>query len=92
MPTVTDGLATVPPMTDQHDLVATPPTQTTLLRIPRRRHFTLLHLLQTLMAACIWRRPLESRWIHPDCPRQESPTEHLARTAPYLYIRSLSGQ
>jgi hypothetical protein len=90
MPNVTNVLATAPTITAQHDFLATPPT-TTLLHTPRRRHITLLHGLQTLMAACTWRRAMESRWIHPGYPRQESLVEHVARIDPYLYIRSLSG-
>jgi hypothetical protein len=67
MPTVTAQATT-----DQHDLLAMPPTITTTpLRIPRRRATGLLHLLHTLMNACT-RGHRQQPHINPDYPRQET--------------------
>jgi hypothetical protein len=90
MPNATNVPATVPPRTPQHNLFVTPTARTTLLQTPRR-FAVFLHPLQTLRAA--WTRPRcrEHRCITPDYPRQETVPERVARTEPYLYIRSLSG-
>jgi hypothetical protein len=57
----------------------------------RWRPATLLHCLQTLVASCTRRRPIESRWIRPDLPQWETVTDLLARQHTHLYIHSLLG-
>jgi len=37
------------------------------------------------------KRRMDSWWGNPDYPRWETVPERVARTEPYLYIRSLSG-
>jgi len=91
MPTVTAVQATVPTSTDQHNLVATPTTRTTLLRLPRRRHATFPHLLQTLIRSWATRRFMEKPRLNPAYPRQETGVDRVVRIDPYVYIRSLSG-
>ena len=77
-------------ITDEHDLLVTPPTPTPL-RIPRPTQRTFLGVLQTVMMAWTRRRPMESRGIRPDGPRWETPIDRCIRIDPYLYLRSLSG-
>jgi hypothetical protein len=84
MPHMTEALVTVP-MDQQHDLMTTYPTT------PRRRPAALPHFLQSLVTSWTRRRSFESRWIRPDLPRWETPSDHLARQYTYLYIYSLSG-
>jgi hypothetical protein len=91
MPTVTDELATTRTVSDQHDLLATPPTRTTLLRIPRRRATGLLRILHTLMGVCTRSHFQERPPINPDYPRQETVVDRVVRIDLYLYLRSLSG-
>jgi hypothetical protein len=91
MPIVTAVRATAQPNIDQRDLVVIPPTPTILLRLLRRRHIAFLHLLQTLLISWIRHRVMERQWINPTYQRQETIPERVARTEPYLYIRSLSG-
>jgi hypothetical protein len=74
----------------QHDLMATPLT-TSPSFAQRWRPAALLHGLQTLVASCTRRRPLESRWIRPGLTRQETVTDHLVRQHVHLYIRALLG-
>jgi hypothetical protein len=50
-----------------------------------------LHCLQTLVASCTRRRPLESRRIRPDLPQWEAVTDLLARQHTHLYIDSQLG-
>ena len=87
---VTDVRVTAQTTSDQHDCLSIPPTITTPLRIPRRSHIPFLRLLRTLRVFYPRHRPVESRWITPDCQHWETPTDRLARTEPYLYIYSLS--
>lgn len=89
MPNVIDDPATVREIYHQRDALSTYP-MTTPLPTPRRRRTLLANFLQTFVAACTRRRPLESRWIKPDL-RTETPVDILARKHTYLYIRSLSG-
>jgi hypothetical protein len=91
MPNVTDAQVTVHMTPDQRDCLSTPPVMTPL-RIPRRRRisFLLLRLLWTLKVFYTRHRPVENRWINPDYQHWETPTDHMARTEPYLYIHSLS--
>lgn len=92
MPNATTALATTPAtvrIDAQHDLLRAP--LTTPLPTPQRRPNVLLRFLQTLGMACTRGHPLESRWIDPGMPRQETPTEILARQYPYMYIRALVG-
>jgi hypothetical protein len=87
---VTAVRATTPTITDQYDLLVTPPT-TTPLHIPRRRHTALLRVLETLLISWTRRRSMESRRIPPDSLQWETPSERAARLDPYLYILSISG-
>jgi hypothetical protein len=90
MPNGTSVLATAQTRIDQHDLLVTPPTRTTSLPTPRRRHGVLLHAWHSLLGSWAKRR-LDQEWSNPDYPRWETVPERVARTEPYLYIRSLSG-
>ena len=78
------------PIDTQHDLMATHLTTSPSLA-QRWRPAALLHGLQTLVASCTRRRPLESRWIRPDLSRPETVTDHLVRQHVHLYIRALLG-
>jgi hypothetical protein len=78
-------------LTDLHDLLALPPPQTTLLRIPRRRHFALLHVLQSLRSSRTERHLMERQSINPDYPRQETVVERVACIEPNLFTCFLSG-
>ena len=91
MPTETAEGRTVHTTTAPRELLATPPTLTTLLRIPRRRFTAFLPLLQALRVAWAQRHHMAGRGIASDYPRRETVPERVARTEPYLYIRSLSG-
>jgi hypothetical protein len=74
----------------QHDLMA----MHTMLNpslTQRWRPAAFLYCLQTLVAFCTRRRPIESRWIRPDLPQWETVTDLLARQHTHLYIHSLLG-
>ena len=79
MPTVTNEHVTALPIRDQRALLSMPQTTTTLLRIPRRRPFTLLHVLQTVKVAWIALHRRTGPRINPDYPRQETVPERAAR-------------
>jgi hypothetical protein len=89
MPSIIDDPATVEALDHQSDTMSTQPT--TLPFPTLRRPSRLRHFLETLVASCMRRRPLESRWISPEQLRLEMPVDILARKHTYLYIRSLSG-
>lgn len=89
MPQMPEALATVP-IDEQHDLMATYLTPSAL-PTPWRKPAALLHSLRNRLTSWTRRRAFESRWIRPDQPRWETPTDVLARKYTYLYIRSLSG-
>ena len=91
MPTVTNEQVTALPICDQRDLLSTLPTPTTSLRIPRRRHFSFLHILQAVKVAWTQRHYRQGPHINPDYPRQETVPDRAARIDLYLYARSLSG-
>jgi hypothetical protein len=88
---VSDGRATATTMSAEYSPLATPPMTPMPLRIPRQRFLALLHLLQTLRVPCIKHRQQDRREMRPDSPCHETLADRVARTAPYLYIRSLSG-
>jgi hypothetical protein len=90
MQTGTERQATAHTNTTPRELPAMPPTTTISLRIPRRRSTALLHVLQTLRVSYITRRQPDMHGMRPDSRRHETVAERVARTAPYLYIRSLS--
>jgi hypothetical protein len=89
MSSITDDPATVEVIDHQSDTISTQPT--TLPLLTPQQPGRLRHYLQTLVASCMRRRPLESRWISPEQLRLETPVDILARRHTYLYIRSLSG-
>ena len=92
MPTVTAEQVTAHASTDQRELLMTPPTTTTLLRIPRRKvDFSFLHMLQAVKVAWIARHCKTGPSINPGYPRQETIPDRAARIDLYLYARSLSG-
>ena len=81
---------TTAPIDTKHDLMAMHPMLRPSLT-QRWRPATFLHCLQTLVASCTRRRPIESRWIRPDLPQWETVTDLLARQHTHLYIHSLLG-
>ena len=89
MPQMPEALATVP-IDEQHDFTAIYPTTPALLT-PWRKPAALLHALRNRLRSWTRCRTFESRWVRPDLPRWETPTDLLARKYTYLYIRSLSG-
>jgi hypothetical protein len=74
----------------QHDLMAMHPMMNPSL-IQRWRPAAFLHCLQTLVASCTGRPPIESRWIRPDLPQWDTVPDLLARQHTHLYIHSLLG-
>lgn len=86
---MTEAPATVP-VDEQHNLMATSLTPALLLT-PWRKSAALLHALRNRLTSWTRRRAFESRWIRPDQPPWETPTDLLARKYTYLYIRSMSG-
>jgi hypothetical protein len=89
MPPLTEAPTTTPSDT-QHEFVAMHPMMRPSLT-QRWRPAAFLHCLQTLVASCTRRRPLESRWIRPDLPQWEAVTDLLARRHTHLYIDSQLG-
>lgn len=61
------------------------------LSTPQWRSGALLHVLRTWVASLTRRRTDERQDIRPDFPRQETPTDLLARKHTFLYACSLSG-
>jgi hypothetical protein len=86
-----DDQVIAPTITNQREVLATPLTTAMPLRIPRRSSFALLHLLQTLRVPFIKHRQQAMQGMCPDSLRHECLADRVARTAPYLYIRSLPG-
>ena len=72
------------------DLLAIYPI-TPALPTARRRPVALLHTLSTWVSALTRRCTYERQDIRPDFPRQETPTDLLARKHTFLYACSLSG-
>ena len=89
MPSVTEAPTTAP-INTQHDPMAMHPMMIPSLT-QRWRPTAFLHCLQTIVASCTRRRPIESRWIRPDLPQWETATDLLARQHTHLYIHSLLG-
>jgi hypothetical protein len=89
MPPLTEAPTTAPSDT-QHDFIVMHPTTRPSLT-QRRRPAAFLHCLQTLVASCMRRRPIESRRIRPDLPQWEAVTDLLARRHTHLYIDSQLG-
>jgi hypothetical protein len=90
MPSIIDDSATVEAMDHQSDTMSTYTTTLPCPTLPRQSS-RLRNFLETLVASCLRRRPLESRRISPEQLRLETPVDILARRHTYLYIRSLSG-
>jgi hypothetical protein len=88
---MTDEHVTAQTITAPHALLATPPMTTPPLRIPRRRSTAFLHLLQTLNVPFSTHRQQDIQRICPPSLWHETLADRVARTAPYLYIHSLSG-
>jgi hypothetical protein len=74
----------------QHDLMVMHTMMNPSLT-QRWRPAAFLYCLQTLVASCTRRRPIESRWIRPDLPQWENVTDLLARQHTHVYIHSLLG-
>jgi hypothetical protein len=92
MPTVTNAQTTTRTLSDRRNILAIPPTTTTTpLYTPRLGVTVLWRILHTLMVTWTRRHSVESRCIHLDYPRQETPIDRCVRIDPYLYTRSLSG-
>jgi hypothetical protein len=89
MPPLTEAPITVPSDT-QHEFVAMHPMMCPSLT-QRWRPAVFLHCLQTLVASCTRRRPVQSRCIRPDLPQWEAVTDLLARRHTHLYIDSQLG-
>lgn len=61
------------------------------LSAPWWRPAALLHVVHTWMTSVMRHHASERRGIRPDFPRQETPTDILARKHTFLYACSLSG-
>lgn len=90
MPHLTEALTTTPIDDTQPELMAMHPMLNPSL--PQRwRPAVFLHCLQTLVASCTRRRPIESRSLRPDLSQWEPVTDLLARQHTHLYIHSQLG-
>jgi hypothetical protein len=74
------------PLAVTSDLLTTAPPATAWGRLA-----TLLHSLQMWMTMVTRYSASARRAIRPDYPRQETPTELVARKYTFLYAKSLSG-
>jgi hypothetical protein len=64
---------------------------TRALSTPQWKPIALLHVLRTWITSLTKGRMYERQDIRPDFPRQETPTDILARKHTFLYACSLSG-
>ena len=86
----TTGIPATLAMNAPLNLLATYP-RTPALPTARWRPVTLLHTFSTWVSALTRRCTDERQAIRPDFPRQETPTDMLARKHTFLYACSLSG-